>query len=270
MSFPNQTILITGASLGVGRACARAFHGLGANVVLLARTEGPLRELQEELGLDRTLVLPADVSDSGALVRAIEQSVARFGALHGLVNNAGAHARGPLEEQTPEDLATMVDVNLRGPVVLTRLALPHLRRTSGFVVNVCSLAGKVPLDGAVTYSATKWGLRTFSFALAEEVRGSGLRIAAVSPGPIETGFILEDLDQVADITFSQAMCSPEDVATMVLASAKDGRKERDFPVLGGKLATLAYLFPFLRTLLRPALEASGRRRKRALMVHKQR
>ena len=94
---------------------------------------------------------------------------------------------------------------------------------------------------------------------------TGVRISAVSPGPIETSFILGDLEHVADITFSQTMCTAEDVADMVLASARDGKREREFPVVGAKLATLAYLFPSLRRVLRPALEAKGRRTKQALM-----
>jgi NAD(P)-dependent dehydrogenase (short-subunit alcohol dehydrogenase family) len=87
-----------------------------------------------------------------------------------------ATKHGPVERNAAEDLAAMVDVNLRAPIALTRLALPHLLARRGFAVQVASLAGKVPLDGAATYSATKFGLRAFSIALAQEVGERGVRI----------------------------------------------------------------------------------------------
>lgn len=264
MRFPGRVILVTGASQGVGLACVRRFHDEGAHVVLLARRPEPLREAVKGLDPGRTMVIEADVCDLDALEAAVPRIVERFGGIDGLVNNAGAHFRGPVESRAARELAAMVDANLRAPVFLTRLVLPELRSRGGFVVNVASLAGKIPLDGAATYSATKFGLRAFSFALAEELRGTGIRVSAVSPGPISTGFILDEIDEVADITFSQTMCSADDVAAMVLDCAADGAREREFPVSGGKLATLGYLFPALRRALRPALEAKGRRVKDAL------
>ncbi len=262
-SFRNKTVFITGASLGVGRATAQMFHDLGANVVLVARREGPLLEAAE--GLERSLVLPLDVNDLDAIPAAFEATVERFGSLDGLVNNAGAHFRGPLLERTASEVATMADVNFRAPLVLTRFALPHMQKAgSGFIVNVASLAGKVPLDGAATYSATKFGLRAFTYAMAQELRGTNITCSAVSPGPIDTGFIMDEIDEVEDITFSQEICSAEQVAQMIVDCAADGKIEREFPPLGGKLATLSYLFPSLRQTVKPILEKKGRRVKEEL------
>jgi hypothetical protein len=264
--FAGKTVLVTGASLGVGRAVAHAFHAEGANVVLLARRMGPLEEAAR--GLERALCVAADVADVGALRGALDQAVARFGGLDGVVNNAGLHHRGPVERNRAEDLAAMVDVNLRAPIALTRMALPALLERRGFVVQVASLAGKVPLDGAATYSATKFGLRAFSIALAQEVGPRGVRVSIVSPGPIDTGFIMDELDQVEDIVFSQTMCTAEDVARMVLDCAHDGKLERQFPEGGGRLATLGYLWPGLRRRLKPLLAAKGRRVKERLKLER--
>jgi short-subunit dehydrogenase len=258
MSFAKRTIIITGASLGVGRATAEHFHKAGANVVLVARRLEPLEQAAEAIGeRSRILTVAADVGDNAALARLVDESVERFGAIHGLVNNAGAHFRGNVETREPAELSAMVDVNLRAPIVLSRMVLPRLREQGGFIVNVASLAGKVPLDGAATYSATKFGLRAFSIALSEELRGTNVSVSLVSPGPIDTGFIMDELDEVADIVFSQTMCTADDVAQMVLDCARDGRREREYPVSGGKLATLAYLVPGLRRQLKPRLEAKG-------------
>lgn len=266
-SFSNRTVIVTGASLGVGRATAEHFHRAGANVVLVARRADPLEQAADAIGdRSRILTVTADVADNAALARVIEASVERFGSIHGLVNNAGAHFRGNVATRDAAELSTMVDVNLRAPIVLSRLVLPHIQAApeGGFIVNVASLAGKVPLDGAATYSATKFGLRAFSVAMAEELRGTKVSVSVVSPGPIDTGFIMDELDEVEDIVFSQTMCTADDVAQMILDCARDGRREREFPVSGGKLATLAYLVPSLRRRLKPRLERKGAAHKQKL------
>ena len=262
------TVIVTGASLGVGRATAEAFANKGANVVLVARRRGPLEEVAATLDANKVLVCVADVGDLSALKRIVDEAVARFGEITGLVNNAAVHTRGPVEGCTPEQVAAMVDVNLRGPLVLSRMVLPHLRAAGGFIVNVASLAGKAPIGGAAAYSSTKFGLRVFTFALAEELRGSDIRVSVVSPGPIATSFIMDNLDDVEDITFSQEMCTAEDVASMVVACSADGRRERHFPVSGGRLATVAYLWPSLRRWVRPMLARKGARVKANLKARR--
>jgi short-subunit dehydrogenase len=260
--FEGRTVLITGASLGIGRAVAVAFHDAGANVVMVARRREPLA--QAASGLERALVRPADVVDLVSMRTIVDEAVDRFGGLDGLVNNAGVHVRGTFESRTPEEIAAMVDVNFRAPLVLTRVALPHLRQRRGFVVNVSSLAGKVPLEGATTYSATKFGLRIFTMALARELRGSGVTVSAVCPGPVDTGFIMDEIDLVEDIVFSQRICTAEHVADMVLACARDGRIERAYPAVASRLATLGYLMPGLRERLKPLLSRKGKRVKERL------
>jgi short-subunit dehydrogenase len=179
-----------------------------------------------------------------------------------LINNAGAHLRGDVESRRPEDLAMMVDVNMRAPLVLTAAALPYLRKAGGgSVVMVGSLAGRAPLQGAATYSATKAGLRTFTYALADELRDSNISIGVVSPGPIDTGFIMDNIDDVEDIVFSQPMSSARQVAHAIVKLAKGERAEITMPASSGKLLNLAYLFPALRRKLRPMFYAKGRKNK---------
>ncbi|PRQ00029.1 putative oxidoreductase [Enhygromyxa salina] len=265
MSFTNHTVIVTGASLGVGRATAEHFHRSGANVVLVARRAEPLEQAAAAIGdRDRVLTMTADVADNDALERVVDATVERFGGVQGLVNNAGAHFRGEVGKREGHELSTMVDVNLRAPIVLSRLALPHLMTKGGFIVNVASLAGKVPLDGAATYSATKFGLRAFSYAMAEELRGTKVSVSVVSPGPIDTGFIMDELDEVEDIVLSQTICTADDVAAMILACARDRQVEREYPVSGAKLATLAYLLPGLRRMLKPRLVRKGAKQKERL------
>lgn len=264
--FVDRTVIVTGASAGIGAACARQFAEEGANVVLVARGAAELDKKAKELArLGPVEVVVADVADAAAQERIVQTAVSRFGAIHVLVNNAGFNTRGPLEDHAPEDLGRVVDVNLRAPITLTRRVLPFLRAAGGgAIVSVASLAGRVPLAHEAVYSATKFGLRTFSIALAEELRGTGITVSAVSPGPVDTNFIMGVLDDVPDIVLSQPIVTADQVAALVLACAADGKVERATPRVSAALTTLGYVAPGLRRILRPLLEAQGRRRKRNL------
>jgi short-subunit dehydrogenase len=262
--FLNRTVLITGASAGIGAATARQFAAEGAELVLAARTAGPLEELASQLRTSgaRAIAVSADVGGLSDCQALVERTIAEFGGVDILVNNAGANFRGPLDDQHVADLAQIVAVNLTAPIVLTRLVLPHLRKSvAPAVVNVASLAGRVPVVHEATYSATKFGLRAFSLALAEELEGDGIRVAIVSPGPVDTGFITE-IDAVPDLVFSQPMASADEIAGLILDAALGGRVERVADPVGGAMTTIAYLFPSLRRAIRPVMERVGRQRKR--------
>jgi short-subunit dehydrogenase len=262
--FTDRTIVITGASAGIGAAAARRFGAEGARVVLAARGADGLDAIARELEAAGVpaLAVPTDVADPAAAAALLDRAAAHFGAIHALVNNAGANVRGPVERFRAEELAAVVDVNLRAPVVLCRLALPHLRRAGGgAIVNVASIAGRIPLADEAVYSATKFGLRVFSMALAEELRGSGVSVSLVSPGPVDTSFLLGSLDDVPDVIFSQPMSTADQIAALIVESAADGKVERTAPRVSGYLATLGYLVPGLRRVLLPVMERRGRQVK---------
>lgn len=267
--FPDKVVVVVGASLGIGAEVARRFAAEGARLVLAARGAERLEAMAAELrgaGAD-AIAVPTDIADRASCRALIDAAVTRFGGLDVLINNAALHHRGPVETVEPERLADMVDVNLRAVVLLTTLALPHLRaRGGGAVVQVASLAGCVPTPGSATYSATKFGVRAFSRALDDELTGTGIRIKVVSPGPVDTGFILDDLDRVTDLTLSQPMSTPGQVAAAVLdaAAPADDRFERKMPPVSGLLTTVAYVAPALGRALRPLLEKRGRKVKAAL------
>jgi short-subunit dehydrogenase len=261
--FQDKTVIITGASAGIGAEAARRFVDEGARVVLVARGAEALDRITTELK-DRGEVLPVsmDVTDPAACKALFERAAAAFGAIHVLVNNAGFNRRGAVEEYEAEDLARVVDVNLRAPVMLSRLVLPHLRLAGGgAIVNVASIAGKIPLPDEAVYSATKFGLRAFSRAMADELAGTGITVSLVSPGPVETGFILSELDSVPDVVMSQPMSTAAEIADLILACAADGKVERVAPRVSGYLATLGYLFPIMRRVLMPVMERRGRQVK---------
>ena len=265
-NFEDKIVIITGGSEGVGAATARRFAAAGANLVLVARTRKNLDRIADELtGQARVLTVRMDVADADACANLFKKVRLEFGAIHVLVNNAGYHQRGLVESVSAEDLGTMIDVNLKAPIILSRLAIPHIKESGGgAIINVASLAGRTPIPAAATYSASKFGLRAFTFALAQELEGSGIKLAAVSPGPIDTGFIMSNIDNVADITFSQPMSTADDVANEILKLCVNARRERSMPPISGLLTTMSYLFPWLGKRLQPLLNAKGRRVKRRL------
>lgn len=253
-----KVAIITGASSGVGEAAARAFARAGAKVVLAARSAAKLEALAGDVN---GLAVPTDVSRIEDLAALIERTLSAHGRIDVLVNNAAANARGTFDTLDPAGIAAVIDTNLKAPLLLTRLALPHLRSSRGVVVNVASIAGHVPLPHEGPYCASKWGLRGFTFALRQELQAAGVAVCVVSPGPIATPFVLDDLDNVPNLVFSQPILTAEQVAEAVLACAMDRKRERALARSTLLLARLAATFPWLQEMLRPALEAKGARAK---------
>ncbi len=256
-----KVVIITGASSGVGEASARAFAKLGAKVVLAARSASKLEQLGGQLN---GLAVPTDVSRVADLAALVDRTVAAYGRIDVLVNNAAANARGEFDSLDLDAIAAVIDTSLKGPMLLTRFAMPYLRETKGVVVNVASIAGHVPLPHEAPYSASKWGLRGFTFAVREELRGTGVSLCVVSPGPISTPFVLDDLDHVPDLVFSQPILTAGQVAEAVVACAIDRKRERAMPRSTLLLAKLARSFPWLQEMLRPGLERKGAKVKARL------
>ncbi len=260
MDWNGRVVLITGGSSGVGLAFARMLVGRGASVALVARDAVALDKAVIELGgPQHAAAFPLDVARRDELVLLPQRVIERFGRLDGVIHSAGVNHRGSFASRSRSQVAQILDVNLCAPLLLTHAALPHLP-PGGVVINVASLAGKVPVPHEATYSATKAALRAFSRALGAE-ESVGLRVLSVCPGPIRTPF-LEDFEAVPNLVFSQPMSTAEEVADAGLRALDEGASEVDVPVASGKLATLGYLLPFLMKATKPLLELQGARNKR--------
>jgi len=269
MIFNDKTVIITGGSEGVGAATARMFADAGANLMLVARGKKKLDAIAEELrGKTRVEIFAMDVSDPDACVDLFKKAEFEFGRVDVLVNNAGYHQRGPADSVDAIDLGRMIDVNLKAPIMLSRIAIPYLREAGGgAIINVGSLAGRLPVPNSATYSASKSGLRAFTYAMYEELRGSGIKIAVVSPGPIDTGFIMSDIDNVSDLTFSQPISTADEVAQVILDLCGNSQREKSMPAISGVLTTISYLMPWLAHIMRPIFESKGASVKRKLKAN---
>jgi NADP-dependent 3-hydroxy acid dehydrogenase YdfG len=185
-----RTLLITGASSGIGAASARAAAAAGWNVALLARSGDKLDKLAAEIG-DAALALECDITDRGALDSAVEQTLARFGGLDAVFANAGMGVEKPgVEKGDPEEWHAMIHLNVLAVLTTAHATLPHLRKTQGHFVVTGSKAGRDHLKGSV-YGATKWFVHGLAGNLAEEMREWGGRCTVISPGMVDTPFFDE-------------------------------------------------------------------------------
>ena len=259
MIFKDKTVIITGGSEGVGAATAHLFAEAGANLLLVARTKKNLEAAAAELrDKTRVEIFAMDVSDPDACVDMFKKADFEFGRVDILVNNAGYHQRGALASVDAADLGKMIDVNLKAPILLTRIALPYMRDAGGgAIINVGSLAGRTPVPNSAAYAASKAGLRSLTYSLASELEGTKIKVAVVSPGPIDTDFIMANIDNTSNLTFSQPISTPEEVAQVILDLCGNGQQEAVMSWLSGVTTTASYLMPWLGKLMRPILERKG-------------
>ena len=186
----NKVAFITGGSKGIGEGCARVFCDAGAHVIIGDLDEDRGRSLATALterGPGTCYFAPSDVRDFEQLGNTINHIVQRYSRLDCLINNAGRHPpRKPVEEFTVEEFRDLLELNLIAYFVACRLTLPHLRSSSGSIINIGSIVGKLGYPGSTTYCATKAGVTGFTKALAIEEAKNGVRVNVILPGNIMT------------------------------------------------------------------------------------
>ncbi len=183
-----KTWFITGASRGFGRVWTEAALTRGDRVAATARDVASLADLAERFG-DAVLPLPLDVTDAGQARQAVEQAHAHFGRLDVVLNNAGYSLVGTIEEASVEEVRAVFDTNFLGTLRVIQAALPLLRRQGGgHLVGVSSTLGHVAMPLIGFYCATKWAFEALHESLAQEVKGSGVKVSIVEPGAYATEF----------------------------------------------------------------------------------
>ena len=201
-----KTLLITGASSGIGAATAKAAAEAGWNVALCARSTDKIEALASEIG-DAALAIPCDVTKRDAIRDACALTVEKFGQLDAVYANAGTGVEKPgVENGDPEEWHDMIHVNILAVLYAAHEAIPHLKKTKGHFVATGSKAGRDHMKGSV-YSATKWFVHGFTENLAEEMREWGGRATVIAPGMVDTAFFDEP---------KPSKIQPEDVANAVV------------------------------------------------------
>lgn len=226
LSLKNKTVLITGASSGIGAACAKMFANAQANIILVARRADKLQTLAAELSaLTSIYTLTLDVQNNTEVETAINDLPAKWQAIDILINNAGL-ARGleKIQEANIKDWEEMIDTNVKGLLYMSRAVLPGmLERESGHIINIGSISGRGIYSGGVVYCATKHAVKAISEGLKIDCHGTPIRITEVAPGLVETDFSLVrykgDSEKAQRVYSDTQPLSAEDVADSVLYAA---------------------------------------------------
>lgn len=220
-NLTNKTALVTGASRGIGAAIAKRLADDGAKVAI-TYTKGAdaaaqvVKDIESKGG--KAIAIQADATDAKAVSAAVDKTVATFGGLDVLVNNAGTAIPAPFEQATQDDLDRVIDINLRGVFFATQAALKHIKE-GGRIINIGSCVGeRMMTPGLAAYSATKGAVKMFTQGLSREVGPRGITVNNVQPGPIDT-----DLNPAAGdwaepqiaVTALKRYGRPEEVAALV-------------------------------------------------------
>jgi short-subunit dehydrogenase len=254
----NKTILITGASSGIGLETAKIFQQQGWNVVATMRKPDPNGELAS---LANVTCLPLDVTQTETIQTAIDGAIAQFGTIDALVNNAGYGLIGVFEACSPEEIERQFATNVFGLMAVTRAILPHFRdRKQGILVNVASIGGKMAFPLYSPYHATKWAVEGFSESLHYELKPFNIKVKIIEPGPIKTDFSgrsmtisqkpgLTDYEEYVNRTLPQLLQSgegspPSVTAKVIYRAVTDGSWKLRYPA-GGNAGLLLTVRKFL-------------------------
>jgi NAD(P)-dependent dehydrogenase (short-subunit alcohol dehydrogenase family) len=219
-SLAGRTVAITGGARGIGRATAAALLAQGAKVAIGDIESQLAEQTAAELG-SGTVGLPLDVTDRDSFARFLDQVEQRLGPLDILINNAGIMPIGPFAQETDATADRMIDINLRGLIYGSKLALERfLPRRSGHIVEIASAAGKMGFAGGATYCATKHAVVGLSEALRAEYRDAGIDISVVMPVVVHT-----ELGSGLPETRGFKAVEPEDVAAAIVEALQTGRFE---------------------------------------------
>lgn len=216
MDLSASTIIVTGASAGLGRCFSRDLVAAGARVFGLARRTGRLNALEGELG-EAFSGVECDVSDEQSVDRAFERIARESDRIDGLINNAGFGRFGPIDEMSARDFDLLLQVNLRGVFLCTRRAVPVMKRQNaesgfgGHIINIASIAGLIGNPEIGAYNASKFGVRGLSESMFKELRGDGIKVTCLFPGSIETEFF-----DRADASMTSNPLKPEEVSSTIL------------------------------------------------------
>ena len=251
-----KVVVVTGASSGIGRATVLAFSEAGADVVLAARRQDALEDVEQaarSFGA-QTLVVPADVTSADAVRHLVETALARFGAIDVFVANAGTYLRCACRDLAIAEIEDVMALNFYGCVRCLLEVLPHMvQRGTGHLVVVSSVDGKkgIPPDGA--YVASKFALTGFADVLRQELHGTGVSVSTILPGRVDTP-MLGDL-QVPRVS---AKIAPEKVARAIVRAVAKRKAEVYVPLTGSKaLVLVSTLSPRLGDALVRRLRLEG-------------
>jgi len=257
MQIHGKVVLITGASEGIGAACARVFEARGAHLSITARNAEKLTTV----GGPNTLRIAGDITSDEVQRMAVTRTVERFGGIDILVNNAGMGLYAPAWKASMADTRRMFELNLFAPLALAQLVAPHMReRKAGMIVNISSIGGKVTLPWMTLYSVSKFALGALTDGLRAELRADGIRVMTVCPGYVKTEFQAHALGAHPPEPIAKGKrfaITAEECAEAVAHGVEREARTVVVPRIGWVLVALSRLFPAMVESRLAAMNRSG-------------
>ena len=245
MEIDRKVVLITGASEGIGAACANAFGRRGARLSLAARS---LEKLRQQGG-EESVVTAGDITEPEVRERVVQRTLERFGSIDILVNNAGVGLYAPAWRAPLDQVRELFELNLFAALAMIQLVVPAMKRQKGgMIVNVSSIAGKVPLPWFTLYSASKYALGCLSDGLRRELKAGGIQVITVCPGYVNTAFqdhVLVGRPPEALARGRRFAISAEQCAEAIARGVERNARTVVTPRIGWLLIALERLFPSL-------------------------
>jgi short-subunit dehydrogenase len=228
IDLAGKSVIVTGASSGIGAATARQLHAAGAHPVLAARRADRLAALSKEL--DGALAVPTDLTDPAQVHDLVAAALDRYGRIDGLVNNAGASLHGPLDQVDPAQFSQILQLNVVGLLTTTQAVLPAMRRQGfGRIVNISSGTTRLVAARAGAYASTKSAVNMLSAVLRQELAGDGIAVSLLLPSVTATEFGGGMFTLGSSPRPGMVVHSPDYVAGLVLRLLRTGEESFDIP-----------------------------------------
>ncbi|MBS1548261.1 MAG: SDR family oxidoreductase [Bacteroidetes bacterium] len=260
MILENKTIIITGAANGIGKNVAELLYAKGCNIIVCDILQEQLQHVYASFSDKKILIYAFDIRKPDLWEKMMNHAMAKFSRIDALLNIAGVIEPGYIYQTPIEHVDRQIDINLKGSIYGCQyVSKIMVKQQSGHIINISSMAGLAPIPGLDIYSATKFGIRGFTLAIAQELDAFGIKVSLVCPDAVKTQMLDYQKDKKeAAMTFSAGrFLSAEEVSIAIVSLLEKPKAEVWLPHSRGILASLSGLFPGITSFLKKKLIAKG-------------
>lgn len=265
MSFTDKVIIVTGAASGIGKITAEKLYQIGCKIVVAGIRIKNLKKAFPDYPPDQLICLTLDVSKAEDWERVCEETIRHFGKIDVMINAAGIIEPAYIPQTTLAQIDAQIDINLKGCIYGTHTVSKHMiERGRGHIINISSMAGVAPIPGISIYSASKFGVRGFSLAAADELKDQGIKVSVISPDAVKTRMLdyQQNKEASAMVFSANRYLSPEEVVEAIIKVMEKPKYEVWLPFSRGVLATIGTTFPSLTYKIKSAMIRKGLRKQK--------
>lgn len=264
MNYKEKTVIITGAANGIGRKIAETLYLNGCKIVVSDIQKDILSDSYQSYDPNRTLICTMNVTKADQWENICQKTIEKFGSIDILLNIAGIIEPGYIHETSIQKIDRQIDINLKGTVYgVHHVSQYMVKQKQGHIINISSMAGLAPVPGINIYTASKFGVRGFSLAVAQELMEHNIWVSVLCPDAVKTNMLDYQKDKKeAAMTFSgNQVLTVDDLSTAIISLIEKPRFELWLPLSRGLLASVGALFPRIATKIKNGLIEKGIRKQ---------